>query len=252
MLLWSGNMKYIKWICILLLPALLVGVSFAVSAMDAGLAKESLSDEEISDITQRNKFVKITSYTPLVAKCFDVRDDHMVVIGSQMGDEAVIAVYDGDGNFQYGFKTESYGSFRVMWSGENIIYYGIRSALLFEIDKDGNITDISRVANTMENSIYDRDVLLSTTRKVGNSTYRMTNELAIADALPGSFKRIIKTDDNGSVVIYDASGNRCARIWGGVGISLIVLLIFVYGIIVFVKQQRNKMKQQKAGNGSPS
>ena len=201
----------------------------------------------MSDLVNQNKFVKITSYSPLSVKCFDVRDDHMVVIGADAGDTAVIAVYDDRGNFQYGFETKEYGSFRVMWSGNDIAYYGIRSTFLFKINKDGKITEICRVADTMENSIYDRDVLLSTTRKVGISTYRMTNERAIADALPGSFKKIIKTDTKGTTVIYDASSNQRARLVGGL-VGFLILSSFIVSCTV-AGIKKHCTRGHKTGDG---
>ena len=229
-------MKYIKFLIALLMFVFIIAVPFSVSAIDTGLITQSLSDEEASDIVKQREFVKITSYTPLTAKCFDVSDDHMVVIGADAGDIAIIAVYNDSGIFQYGFKTKEYGSFRVMWSGNDIAYYSIRSALIFEINEDGKITEICRVANTMENSIYDRDILLSTTRKVGTATYSMTNERSVADALSSSFKKIIKTDAEGSRVIYDASGNQSARVVGGIVIFLILSSVIVSSIVVGIKK----------------
>ena len=235
-------MKRVKWVIALLMLIVIITVPLPVLAMDTGLATQPLSEEEISDIVKRREFVKITSYTPLAAECFDVRDDHMIVIGADAGDTAIIAVYDDRGNFRYGFETEEPGSFRVMWSGDVIAYYSIRSTFVFHINQDGKITDIRRVESTMENSIYDRDVLLSTTRTVGTSTYRMTNESTAADILSASFKKIIKTDPEGATVIYDASSNKRIRVVGGLIISILLSAFLVSGIVVGIKRHCNKMR----------
>ena len=235
-------MKGFRWAIALFMLICIFGVSFTVLAIDTGLVTQPLSDEEISNIVKQREFVKITSYTPLTAECFDVRDDHMVLVGADAGDTAIIAVYDDCGIFQYGFETKEYGSFRVMWSDNAIAYYSIRSAFVFKIDEDGKITDLRQAVNTIENSIYDRDILLSTTRKVGTSTYSMTNENAIMDSLSGSFKKIIKTDTDteGTTVIYDASSNQYIRTVCGLVIFLALLSVIVTGSIVGIKRHLNK------------
>ena len=237
-------MKYIKRMAILIIVLSLIGIPLTVSATDTGLATEVLSSEEISKFSEKSEFIKITSPSPMAASCFDVRDDHMVVIGANAGDTAVITVYDDCGNFQYGFTKEELGSFRVMWSGNDIAYYSIRSALLYKINRDGRITNISRVANTMENSIYDRDVLQSTTRTVDNTTYHMTNELAIADRLPGTFKKIIKADTAGTTVIYDASGSQRINIIVGLVFFGLLSVFIASAVIVGMKKQFNQNNPQ--------
>ena len=237
--LWSGNMKYAKQIIMLIVVISLIGVPRTVSAIDTGLDTEALSNEEISDLVKKNEFLKITSYSPLSANCFDVRDDHMVVIGADAGDVAVIAVYDDCGNFQYGFEKEKLGSFRVMWCGNDIAYYSIRSALLYIINKAGEITNICRVTNAIENSIYDRDVLQATTRIVDGTTYRMTNDLAVADKLPGSFTKITKTDAAGTTVVYDASNNQRTHIIGGLVVFGLLSTFIVGSIIMGIKKHCN-------------
>lgn len=238
-------MKYIKLVIALFILMIIIGASPTVLAIDTGLTTQQLSNEEISDIITQVEFVKMTSYTPLAVKCFDVRDDHKIVIGTNVGNTAYIAVCDACGNFQYGFETEQLGSFRVMWSGDHIAFYCIRSELLFEIDENGKIVDICRVESTTENSVYDRDVLLSTTRKVGTSTYRMTNESTVADAFSVSYKKIIKTDGEETTVIYDASGDKNVRVVRGLIIGMLLSSLIVIGVIVGIKKHCQKVGNSK-------
>ena len=230
-------MKYVTWIIFAFV--LLLGMSFTVLAADTGLATQPLSDEDRYDIEQR-EFVQITSYTPLAAKCFDVRIDHMVVVGAQKENTAFIVVYNDCGVFQYGFKTTEYGSFRVMWSENDIAYYSIRSNFLFVINESGTITDACRVANTMENSIYDRDILMADTKQIGDSTYHMLNENAIADIFLNSYGKIIKTSAEETTVIYDAGRNQNLRIVGGIAIFLLVSAFIAGCCVVSIKRQGQK------------
>jgi len=238
-------MKHRKWLIVLVAVLLLVGIPLTASALDAGLETEPVSEAEMFELIAReaNEFTKFTSYSPLVIKCFDVREDHMIVVGSMKGTTtAIIAVYDGDGVFQYGFETEIYGSFRVMWSGNDIVFYAIRSSLLLKINEDGKITDIRRVAHTTGKSAYDQKVLLSKTREVDGVTYRITNGSVFTDFFRGAFKKITRTDAQGTSVVYDASGHQRLRI---VSVAVAVGLVLPAFIAVCVVANVKKMRAQR-------
>ncbi len=239
-------MKHMKWLIVLVAVLLLVGIPLTASALDAGLETEPVSEEEMARLVaiEANEFAKFTSYSsPRVIKCFDVREDHMIVVGSMKGTTtAIIAVYDRDGVFQYGFETEIYGSFRVMWSGNDIVFYSIRSSLLFKINEDGKITDIRRVAHTSKNSVYDQKVLLSKTREADGVTYRMTNGSVFTDFFRGAFKKITRTDAQGTSVVYDASGHQRLRI---VSVAVAVGLVLPAFIAVCVVANVKKMRAQR-------
>lgn len=239
--LWSGNMKHINRATMLLIVVILISIPFKALAIDTGLATESLTEDEKIVISEQRVFEKLTAYTPISANCFDVRSDQMIVIGAKTGESAIIAVYSDDGLFQYGFQTKEPGSFRIMWSGDAIAYYSIRSGLLYKINDDGEITDIFRVPSTTENSIYEQKTLSAFTRQVGNSTYHMTNGNIVIDALSTSFNKIIKTDTGIEAVIYDASNNQRARIIGGLVVFALLSTFIVCRIIWGIKKHYNKL-----------
>lgn len=241
-------MKHMKWLIVLVAVLLLVGIPLAASALDAGLETEPVSEAEMAELIARkaNKFTKFTSYSsPRVIKCFDVREDHMIVVGSMKdATTAIIAVYDRDGVFQYGFETEIYGSFRVMWSGNDIVFYAIRSSLLLKINEDGKITDIRRVAHTSKNSVYDQKVLLSETREVDGVTYRMTNGSVFTDVLRGSLKKITRTDAQGTSVVYDASGHQRLRIASVAVVAVLAPAFIAVCVVANVKKMRAQRKKR--------
>ena len=237
-----------KWLIVLVAVLLFVGIPLAASALDAGLETEPVSEEEMARLVaiEANEFAKFTSYSsPRVIKCFDVREDHMIVVGSMKGTTtAIIAVYDGDGVFQYGFETEIYGSFRVMWSGNDIVYYDVRGSKLFRIDADGEIIDIRRVPSTTENSVYDQKVLLSKKREVDGVTYRMTNGSVFADLLRGSLKKITRTDAQGTSVVYDASGHQRLRIASVAVVAVLAPAFIAVCVVANVKKMRAQRKMR--------
>ena len=240
-------MKHMKWLVALVAVMLLVGIPFTASALDAGLETEPVSEEEMARLVaiEANEFAKFTSYSsPRVIKCFDVREDHMIVVGSMKGTTtAIIAVYDRDGVFQYGFETEIYGSFRVMWSGNDIVFYSIRSSLLFKINEDGKITDIRRVLSTTGKSVYDQNVLLSKKREVDGVTYRMTNGSVFTDFFRGAFKKITRTDAQGPSVVYDASGHQRLRFVNMAVAAVLVPAFFAVCVDANVKKMRAQRRK---------
>lgn len=230
-------MKAIKCLIFLMIIFIVVGSPCIAAPLHTGLETEAVPFDEFSEIARNRKFVKVTEEPALPAKCFDVREDNTIVIGSSSANNAVIAVYDDTGNFQYGFETQEYGTFRVMWNGDSIVYYSIRGERLYEIDSNGKIVNIENVISSTENSVYDQKVLTSTTRTVGDSTYYMTNGNRFVDAFSASFGKIIKEDTNGKVIAYNASDGQLMRtVW-----RLVLFVVFLaFCIILNVKKHFKK------------
>jgi len=248
--LWGGNMKYVKWITALLLLVFMTGIPITVAALDTGFTTEALSDEEISEIIEIRPFEKITDYTPKMVNCFDVRDDHMVVIGVDNGDNVIIAVYDAQGNFQYGFQADTFGSFGVMWSGDNIAYYTVRGDKIYEINANVEITNVRRVLSSVDNSVYYDEVICATTRTVGNSTYKMTNGNIVVDRFSGSFQTITRTDEAGTAVVYDASAHRRTRLANTALVIPAILAFFglaLYISITKIRDNNERIRREKEG-----
>lgn len=230
--------------CVLtLLMIFIIALPLSASALNAGLKTETISEKEKAEIINTVKFNELISYTPKAVKCFDVREDGMLLIGTGKGGTAIIVVYDAFGNYQCAFETEEPGSFKVLWSGNDIAYYSIRGQRLYKINDNGEIVDIRYVPSTAENSIYENDVLSSTTRKVGGTTYTMTNEGALADWFGTSFKKIIKTDANGTTVVYDASGNYRTNTVLKIVIFIAISAFIAFGVVKGIKEHCKKMKQ---------
>ncbi|MBQ7106886.1 MAG: hypothetical protein IJN93_05170 [Clostridia bacterium] len=239
-------MKHLKRAITLLVFVLVFTLPFAASALDAGLKTETIPQDEKAEIINTVKFTERITYTPQAVKCFDVREDGKVLIGTGGGGTAIIVVYDSFGNYQDAFETEDPGSFKVMWSGNDIAYYSIRGQRLYKINDDGEIIDVVRVPSIAENSIYQNDILSATTRKVGDVTYTMTNESTLADRFASSFKKIIKTDASGTTVIYDASGNHRNNTVIKIIIFIAVSAFIITGAVIQIKRHC----QNNTGDGS--
>lgn len=233
-------MKTVKCLIFLMIIFIVVGSPCMAAPLHTGLETETVPSNEFSEIASNREFIKITEETALPAKCFDVREDNAIVIGSSSANTVTITVYDAAGNFQYGFETEELGSFRVMWNGDSIIYYSIRGERLYEIDSDGKIINIENVISSTENSVYDQKVLMSTTRTVGESTYNMTNGNRFVDVFSASFSQIIKEDAGGNMVVYNASENKLMLTFWRLVLFVVLSTFFVICIVANVKKRFNK------------
>lgn len=212
------------------------------------LLTEPYPNEELSG-QLKSEFKKITSYTPLVVRCFDVRYDHMLVVGAEEGYSDVIAVYDEAGKFLYGFKIEDPGTFRVMWNGDNVAYYSIRGHYLCTISEDGEILDLRRVVSTAENSVYNTKVLESRTRTVGTSTYYMSTGKRIDYSLSGSYKIITRTEADGTTtIVYDASDDQQLRNSKVLLYLLIVSPVLVFGCVKGIQKTIENIKLKRMKN----
>ena len=233
-------MKAMKCLIFLMIIFAVVSSPCIAAPLHTGLETEAVPFDEFAEIANNREFAKITEETALPARCFDVREDGAIVVGSKSANTAYLSVYDAAGIFQYGFETEELGSCRVMWGENSIIYYSIRGGRLYEVDSDGKIIKVENVISSTENSVYDQKVLTSTTRTVGESTYRMTNGNRFVDAFSASFAKIVKEDTNGKVIAYNASDGQLMRtVWGLA--SVVVLLAFI-AICIIVNAKKHFKK----------
>lgn len=233
-------MKTVKYLFFLMIIFFAVTSPCVAAPLHTGLETEAVTADEFSEIASNREFIKITEETALPAKCFDVREDGAIVVGSKSANTAYLSVYDAAGIFQYGFETEELGSCRVMWGENSIIYYSIRGGRLYEVDSDGKIIKVKNVISSTENSVYDQKVLMSSTRTVGESTYYMTNGNNFADKFSSSFSKIVKEDSSGKMVVYNASESKLMlTIWRLV-LFVVLSTFFAICIVANVKKHFKK------------
>ena len=249
-------MKILKYATFLFILIFMLGAPLAVSATEDKLDTEPLTAEELAEVLENKKFEKLTSYIPRGASSFDIGDDNALLIGANENyDFAYIVVYDEMGCFQYGFRIPETGKSYVFWIGENIGYYSIRGSKIYTIDKEGNIIDVVRVLSTTKNYTYQHDVLDSRTQKVGNYTYTLTNENAFLDFFGPSYKKIIKTSEDGTdTVVYDATKSQGNNSSFNIQEYIPIILIFTFiitplvagiNLLIVPKMVKNRISHEK-------
>ncbi len=187
--------------CIILLHSSIIGAS----ALNTGFSVMDISEEEQEKIEGNLQLKLITSEpTKYPVACFDVREDGMVVIGSDSGiDKKTICVYN-QGEFQYGYTFTSAGAFSVEWDGDLINLCTVRSGLVISIDANGQILQMSEIEDTYANTLYWYDVRANPKSAQGQ-TYAIQNDLGILNLFAINYSQLTSTDANGqTTVLYDA------------------------------------------------
>ncbi len=177
----------------------------SASALNTGFSVADMSKEEQEKIEGNMQLKLITSEpTKYPVACFDVREDGMLVIGSDSGiDKKTICVYN-QGEFQYGYTFTSAGDFYVEWDGDLINLCTVRSGLVISIDANGQILQMSEIEDTYANTLYWYDVGANE-KSVQGQTYAIQNDLGILNLFAINYSQLTSTNADGqTTVLYDA------------------------------------------------
>ena len=242
-------MKF-KRIYLLISFVLLIVIStnaIEVNAMDTEFSTEELSEET------KTTFVSSINVSSLRAepekkgvRCFDVNEQGMIAVGQNDSQCKAICVYTSQGEFLYGYTFDCNQSFCVEWDEQHINVYFIRSDVIISLDSDGNILDIKRVQDTIDNNSYSNSLLYSTTRTVGNTTYLIRNDMGIFNWLASSFSQIVTIDATGTEsIIYDVNTMQLTKMIVTVSLICVFVLVAIAVIVwQFIKTG------DKTGDGS--
>ena len=187
--------------CIILLHSSIIGAS----AQNTGFSVMDISEEEQQKIKGNLQLTLITSEpTKYPVACFDVREDGMLVIGSNVGiHKQMICIYH-QGEFQYGYIFTSAGDFGVEWDGDRINLCFVRGDRVVSVDIDGQILQISKIEDTYANRSYWDDVRANKKSAQGQK-YAIQNDLGILNLFAMGYSQLTSTDANGqTAVLYDA------------------------------------------------
>lgn len=223
----------------LFLPFVLMFVLFTnvieVNAMNTGFSTEELTQEK------RNTFLSNISVSPLTMEpvkrdilCFDVNENGMIAIGQKGDYGKEVCIYATDGKFLYGYTFNCSQSFGVEWDDECINIYFVRSDVIISLDSDGNILDIKKVQDTINNDRYSNNLLYSTSRSIGDTTYLIRNDMGIFNWFAMSYSQIVTIDATGAeCIIYDVNSTQLSK----TVVLFIAILAFVSVAVVLIIRQ---------------
>lgn len=228
---------------LLFLPIIIIvlcSTAVKADAMKTGFSTEELTQED------KNTFISNIDISLLTSepvkqgiRCFDVNEEGMIAIAQNGRDGKEICVYSSDGTFLYGYVFDCSQSYGVEWDGANLNIYFVRSDVIISVDADGNILDIKKVRDTIDNNSYSNSLLYSTKRIVGNTTYVIRNDFGVFNWIATSYSELIAIDATGEEhVIYDVSSTQFIKT---VVIFVAILAAVVIAFVIIFSQQRKKV-----------
>ena len=228
-----------KRLNLLLLFVLLIVFStngIDVSAMHTGFSTEEMSEEE------KNRLVSVYSISLLTEepekseiRCFDVNEQGMIAVGRQdIHEKEIVCVYTSQGEFLYGYKFDTYGSFYVEWDDKCINLINVRSDIIMSLDSKGNLMDAKKILNSFDNTEYMNSLDSTSTRTVGSTTYLVRNKMGILNWICPNYSQIVTIDAEGKEsIIYDVNAIYLAKM---ILILSMILALFSTAVIVLTRQ----------------
>jgi len=233
-------MKIIKFILYTIILIILLGF-LPSQAAESGFSTEPLPEEKKEKVLNNINVTLITDEPKdLGICCFDVNEDEMIAIGFEDSNDKYVSVYSSKGEFCYGYKFSSSGSFGVEWVQQCLNIYLVRSDILLSLDENAGIIEINKVENTTENSIYYRKVINASTKSVGDKTFKSENDFGIFNIFTVYDSKLTAYDaDSTASVIYDAGNEIIKRTIVICVTAFIIFLIIVLIVIDNYKRKNN-------------
>lgn len=213
---------------IAILLVFVLGSSITAFAMNTGFETESTSAGKVkelqADIRLITKEPKQETFS-----CFSVNENGMIAIAfRKMHDTIKVRVYDKNGNFQYGYNTDFQQGVDIEWDGNNLLLYLSRSSYAISVNEKGEVQEVRRILDTMDNNSYMYD-LAKSQYDIDTDRYTAKGPLGVVSELTESYSQIVVTDAEGKeTVIYNASSNWIKSA------LIIILVIAAIGVVVLV------------------
>ena len=225
---------------VLLLLLVIFASTVEVNAMQTGFSTEELSEEAKTEFMSNINVLPIsTEPGKKGVVCFDVNEQGMIAVGQRDSQAKRICVYNSRGEFLYGYAFDCSQGFLVEWDEINVNLYFLRSDVIISLDSCGNILDVRRVQNTIDNNSYRNSLLYSTTRSVDDITYLIRNDMGMLNWIAPSFSQIVTIDASGTeVVIYDVNSMQLTRMI----IAVCFICVFVFVAVVVISRQFLKFR----------
>ena len=232
-------MRYIRCAFMaLLLFAILANTEVKVSAMSMGFTTESLPEDEVSS------FLKNTNISVFHAEgerksidCFDVNENGAIAIGCSDFENKTICIYSNNGQFLFGYRFKCNGEFGVEFAENDLVISFVRSNVAMAVNHMGEVVEIQKIQNTLENNSYWNNHVFSNSRKIGDSEYSLKNNLGIFNVFTSSYSQLIVREANGEERIrYDVNSAQFLNIlFMFIGVLLTICLAVAVLVRQFVK-----------------
>lgn len=217
-------------------------VGYSAMAMNTGYSTEPLPEKDVDAIIENIELSFLTEEpTKDSIVCFAVCEDGNIAIGSQVSEKKTVCIYGADGDFKHGYTFTDSGSFGIELDSEALIIYFVRGGIAVSVDFNGEITEIAKIQNTIENNSYWNNVVDAKNKKIGDVEYSIKNNMGVLNLFASSYSQLVAKEANGQErIIYDIGSIQLLET-----IFIMVVVILFVGIVavsIVVQIRKNNEK----------
>lgn len=168
-------------------------------------------------------------------ECFAISSDGLIALGFDTSDDAIIYVYDTNGEFEYGFRfLNNHCAFTVFFEDEVLSIYWGKSRYIGSFDSEGNCLRLHELVNCAQNSdAYHSDRYRPNEGEINNIQYKAER---VAGYL-GGYTCFTIIDGANSCVIFDVSQIYRQHIMIFCVFAAVILWLLCY---TFIKKRMTK------------
>ena len=227
-------------LCVMLVIVLLAS-TIEASAMNTGFLTEDMSEEDRNGAQENNmgkvdmlssepKFLLgFANYAINPSGCFAISGSYLT--------NSLIAVYDADGNYLYGYSINNPGSIAVSWVDDNIAVYFVRSNTIRVLDQNGTVLS----EETSDDAMYNQ--LTANTQVIQDTTYVAKHWLINHELLRwGSYTKLVRISNGEESVLW--KGVPIFPIWC-ISIFGTGLIFLTTGIIIRKKNHKRNSEHEE-------
>ena len=227
-------MKNYKTLFIMFLLSALFVILFLPNSLTASATGSQ--DELIGQIEETlNISVFYEKGADRLIKCFDVNETGWYAIGYKNN---TIHVYDSLGDFQFGYRFDTDGTYGISLKENSIVVYLGRSNIAVEIDPTGKCVNAEKIFFSKDSV---DNIMNRTKKQIGSTCYYLERDIGIFN---GDYSRLVRIDETGTkTFLYDVTTQGY---FAGV-FHYFILGIFPLASILFITNRVKKEKLESDG-----
>ena len=228
-------------LCVMLVIVLLAS-TIEASAMNTGFLTEDMSEEDRNGAQENNmgkvdmlssepKFLLgFANYAISPSGCFAISGSYLT--------NNLIAVYDADGNYLYGYSINNPGSIAVSWVDDNIAVYFVRSNTIRVLDQNGTVLS----EETSDDAMYNQ--LTANTQVIQDTTYVAKHWLINHETLRwGSYTKLVRISDGVECVLWE-----CVPIFLVCCISMLGVGLVLLTTVGVIRKRNHRISSEQEKN----
>jgi hypothetical protein len=190
------------------------------------------SEENNLNIIDLVSINEAPAQTPI--NCFDVNENHNIVIATESSFYKKILVYNSVGEFLYGYNFEYNGGVAVEWAeNDDLKIYLLKSNLVLLVNKSGEIRNKSNFGESYADNSYLNSEIYSSEKTIGDTVYKYKNSIPLINTRNN--RLLIAVSSDGERVIYDATGELVVDI---VLFCIIAVALVIIAVTVIIKYKK--------------